>query len=288
MIARWGEENESSIDARRGARKPKSGGDLQRSARSAAPRRLRYHASVSLLRTDASARVNADALRTTLAEREAALVARAADVARTRAEVREFSVRYRQQVGQLHDELDALQRALAEAELLEINKRLDAEPGQATAAGPPPLETPARFTSDAIRKLFRDVAKTIHPDLADDETRDRRHALMVEANLAYASSDEERLRSILDAWARSPEAVSGTDPEAIRERLERRIAQIDEELAACEAALTTLRESPMWQLKVMVDEASAHGKDLIGDMVRRLERDILVERNRLDAMRWGL
>jgi hypothetical protein len=39
-------------------------------------------------------------------------------------------------------------------------------------------------------------------------------------------------------------------------------------------------------LKVMVDEATAQGKDLIGDMVRRLERDILIERNRLDAIQW--
>jgi hypothetical protein len=35
----------------------------------------------------------------------------------------------------------------------------------------------------------------------------------------------------------------------------------------------------------MVDEASAKGTDLIGDMVPRLERDIMVARNRLDAIR---
>jgi hypothetical protein len=35
----------------------------------------------------------------------------------------------------------------------------------------------------------------------------------------------------------------------------------------------------------MVDEAASRGKDLIADMVRRLKRDILAARNRLDAMR---
>jgi hypothetical protein len=49
--------------------------------------------------------------------------------------------------------------------------------------------------------------------------------------------------------------------------------------------VTELKESPLWKLKVMVDEASAKGTDLIGDMVRRLERDIMVARNRLDAIR---
>jgi hypothetical protein len=139
-----------------------------------------------------------------------------------------------------------------------------------------------------VRRLFRDVAKTIHPDLArDEQARDRRHSLMIEANRAYAMGDEERLRSILDAWERSPEAVAGTDPEAVHERLRRRLAQIDEQLVACAGELAELHDLPLWKLKVMVDEAAARGKDLIADQVRRLERDIMAARNRLDAMRWN-
>jgi hypothetical protein len=34
----------------------------------------------------------------------------------------------------------------------------------------------------------------------------------------------------------------------------------------------------------MVDEAASRGQDLVGDMVRRLKRDIMAARNRLDAM----
>jgi hypothetical protein len=41
----------------------------------------------------------------------------------------------------------------------------------------------------------------------------------------------------------------------------------------------------MWQLKTMVDDEAAKGKDLVKDMVRRLKRDILVATNRLDALR---
>jgi hypothetical protein len=39
------------------------------------------------------------------------------------------------------------------------------------------------------------------------------------------------------------------------------------------------------QLKAMVDDAAAAGKDLVRDMVGRLKRDILIATNRLDAIR---
>jgi hypothetical protein len=137
-----------------------------------------------------------------------------------------------------------------------------------------------------VRKLFRDVAKAIHPDLARDESaRDRRHTLMIEANLAYASRDEEQLRLILHAWENSPEAVLGSGPDAMRLRLTRRLAQIEEQLNALTSDLAELRDTPTWKLKAMVDDAAAKGKDLVRDMIRRLRRDIMAATNRLDAMR---
>ncbi len=211
---------------------------------------------------------------------------RSAAVFGAQADLAAFKSRYRQEVGLLHDELDRLELALAEAELGELSKRVAGAKESATepaAARPEPLP---RFTSDAVRKLFRDVAKAIHPDLAhDDNARDRRHSLMIEANLAYALGDEEQLRGILQAWERSPEAILGNDPEASRLRLVRRIVQIEEQLEMLTSAQATLQDSPMWQLKAMVDVEASKGKDLVKDMVRRLKRDILVATNRLDALR---
>ena len=155
----------------------------------------------------------------------------------------------------------------------------------ATAPADRPEPQP-RFTSDAVRKLFRDVAKVIHPDLASDaHARDRRHSLMIEANRAYALGDEVQLRAILEAWERSPEAVQGTDQDAMRLRLVRRIAEVEEHLQALAAELASLTDTSLWKLKVMVDQETAQGKDLIRDMVRRLKRDIVVATNRLDALR---
>jgi hypothetical protein len=227
-----------------------------------------------------------DALRARVAEREAVLDERAAEADRLARELDMFAARYRQEVGTLHEQLDQLELDIAEAELGELARQVaEGRPGAAPAPAQPP-ESTARFTSDVIRKLFRDVARTIHPDLAgDDRARDRRHALMVEANTAYASGDAEELRRILEAWRRSPDAVQGSDPAAIRLRLERRLAQIEEHLDIHARGLDALRASPLYSLKTTVDEASARGQDLLGDMVRRLKRDVLVATNRLEAMR---
>ena len=227
-----------------------------------------------------------EGLRSRVAELEGRFGERRSDVARVKSDLNAFEIDYRKRVGTLHERLDALELAIAEAELGEISKRLGSGPRTSTQSpAAATLEAP-RLTSDAVRKLFRDVAKAIHPDLAGDgTTRDQRHTLMVEANRAYALGDEEQLRVILQAWERSPEAVVGSDPEAMRLRLVRRIAQIEDQLEMLARELALLRDSPLGKLKAMVDDAAAQGKDLVRDMVGRLKRDILVATNRLDALR---
>lgn len=227
-----------------------------------------------------------EGLRVRLSELDAAYAEQSLAASRAQADLAAFKARYRHEVGQLHEELDRLEADLADAELGELLKRPPPPPAPDTPPVPERPEPLPRFTSDAVRKLFRDVAKVIHPDLARDaDTRDRRHSLMIEANRAYAMGDEEQLRGILEAWERSPEAIEGTDAEATRLRLVRRIAQLEAQLELIASAQAALRESPMWQLKTMVDEEAARGKDLVKDMVRRLKRDILVATNRLDALR---
>jgi hypothetical protein len=230
-----------------------------------------------------------DRLRARVTELEAVLDARAADADRVERELDMFAAQYQKQVGTLHEQLDQLELDIAEAELGELSKQVAGGRVAQSFTAPPAMVTPEaapRFTSDAVRKLFRDVARTIHPDLAGDEhTRDRRHALMIQANRAYAMRDEEQLRQILAAWERSPEAVQGSDPAATRLRLERRLAQIEEHLDACARDLASLQASRLYELKAMADEASAAGRDLVAEMVRRLKRDIMAATNRLDAMR---
>jgi hypothetical protein len=241
----------------------------------------------TLVRADQPHEHDLESLRARLTELEALLTERSVEAGAAQADLAAFRIRYRAEVGLLHEELDRLELALAEAELGEISKRV----AEAGGPEPPPAARPEpqpRFTTDTVRKLFRDVAKAIHPDLARDEiARDRRHSLMIEANRAYAMGDEEQLRAILQKWDRSPEAVQGTDAEAMRLRLVRRVAQIEEQLEGLTSALDAVKASSLWKLKVMVDEEAAQGKDLIKDMVKRLKRDILVATNRLNAVTGG-
>ena len=224
------------------------------------------------------------ALRARVAELEATFAERDAELYRIKAEVAAFRINYRQRVGRLHEELDELERAINEAELGILSERVkDQDPSD--VKGAPREVAPRSLSSDAVRRLFRDVAKTIHPDLADDDDeRERRHKLMIEANRAYAQGDEERLRWILQVWENSPEAVTGSDLDSMRLRLMRRMAQLEEQLTVLASDLAEMKESSLWQLKAMVDAETAKGNDLMADMIRRLNRDILAARNRLDAL----
>lgn len=220
------------------------------------------------------------------AELEARLATRGAEVARLRADLDAFGIGYHERVGLLRERLDELERAIAEAEsgeLAKLAKGGSDGPGASDRAG---RSGAPRNTSDVVRRLFRDLAKAVHPDLARDTlTRNRRHALMVEANRAYALGDEERLRSILDAWERSPEAVPEGGPEAARLRLVRRIAQVEEELVRLADDLTALKTSPLGKLKALVDGAAARRRDLVGELVIRLNRDIMAAEIRLETIR---
>ena len=256
-------------------------------ASSRRPNSISFSRVNTLVRSERPHDHDVEGLRARVTELDAVLVERQAAVDRTRGDLDAFRIAYRQAVGLLHEELDRLELDLAEVELGIITGQLrDAAAVPNDSPDAEHVEPEPRFTSDAVRKLFRDVAKAIHPDLAaDDDARNRRHALMVEANRAYELGDEERLRLILQAWERSPDAVQGADLDAMRQRLLRRIVQIEAQLEALDLDLAAMQDSSLWKLKAMVDEEAAKGKDLIADMVRRLKRDILVTTNRLDALR---
>jgi hypothetical protein len=226
-------------------------------------------------------------LRARVTEQGALLEAELARVTALESALEAFKVRYRREVGLRHEELDALNDEIAELELGELTRQLGSAPSdQPSTAAAERREPAPRFTTDGVRKLFRDVAKAIHPDLAESEhARQRRHALMIEANRAYALGDERRLRAILHAWESSAAAIPASDADAVRLQLLRRLAQIHDQLEACASDLAALEDSPLWKLKLMSDDAAARGRDLIGETVRALTRDIMVARNRRDAIR---
>jgi len=150
---------------------------------------------------------------------------------------------------------------------------------------PEPAKRPV--VGETAKRLFRKLARLIHPDLAlNHAERERRTDLMVRANYAYEQGDEPTLQRLLDDWRRSPESVVGTRPEADLERTLRRIAQVHERIDGIGKHIEELEASAMGWLRHRVEKAAGEGWDLLSHMVKELDRQITeaqLELERLQA-----
>jgi hypothetical protein len=132
-----------------------------------------------------------------------------------------------------------------------------------------------RVVSAEAKRLFRLLARLIHPDLARDPgERERRTNLMVAANHAYEQGDLETLRHLLDEWDQSPESVVGSNPRAELERTTRQVVRARTRLDVIDRRFTTLESSAMGWLRHRVDKAADEGWDLLAHMVKELDRQI--------------
>ncbi|MFI2507833.1 J domain-containing protein [Streptomyces sp. NPDC018972] len=70
-----------------------------------------------------------------------------------------------------------------------------------------PVRPPRRVRpSEEARKLYRDLARKAHPDLAqEDKERARREEFITRVNAAYARGNEDELRELAEEWAAGPE-----------------------------------------------------------------------------------
>jgi hypothetical protein len=229
--------------------------------------------------------VDADHVR--LAALEARLAEREEALAGVKTELRQLQARYLDKIGPLYAEVSRLETAVAEAEI-RLGLRQPPEPedeaGGAAERGPSPCASSSAASAD-LKRVFRDVAKAVHPDRGLDEiARSRRHSLMAEANRAYAEQDEDRLRLILRAWERSPDSEIADDPDVERDRVRRRMAAIGARLVDVDGELSDLRRSAIFGLKEKIDEAHARSWDLFAEMVLTVRRDIGRARRRLAAL----
>ena len=206
-------------------------------------------------------------------------------------ELHALQSRYLEVIGGLYARLHPIETEIAEIEiaagLRPAPDRLDEEDDDAErgakvdAAGNCSHRT---APSADLKRIFRQLARTIHPDLArDGAARYRRHSLMAEANRAYAERDEDRLRLILSTWERNPESFATDDGDAAR--VERRLAVLEERRLAMAAEMAELQTSAIFRLNVRIGEARRQGWDLFGEMVKEVERDIRRATARLASLR---
>jgi hypothetical protein len=225
--------------------------------------------------------------RARLADLELRLAGRERDLAMISSALQELQTRYLGAVGGFYAELAELEAASATIEI-RLGLRRPEEASDPDADSAPDTGDGCgnrAVPSSDLKKIFRSLARSIHPDLALDEpARWRRHSLMTEANRAYAEQDEDRLRLILAAWERSPDAVVSLDADADEERIGRRMGTIEARLLQIDTELADLEGSAINRLKRKVDEARRQGWDLLAEMVLEVKREVGRAKARLAAL----
>jgi hypothetical protein len=221
------------------------------------------------------------------------LLERERDLAAFRGELHAFETTYRKALGSRYARLDELAELLDETAEPVID---DAGPGDSGEDGPaerypgqgvpggqnwawgerePERESERPVVSEDAKRLFRQLARLIHPDLvADPQERERRTNLMVAANDAYEQGDVAALERLLQDWHASPEAVTGSGAAAELERTLRRIGQVEASMRRIDEELAELEASAMGWLRRRVEKAAREGWDLLAHMVRELDRQI--------------
>jgi hypothetical protein len=233
-------------------------------------------------------------------EEQAAIETELADcelrAANLRAELGAFERQYLHFVGSRYAELDELNAQVAEqiAKSQPGNERAQKSAREARAraastkstAGEKSESAPKPFHASAeLKRLYRDVARRIHPDLTSDrDDRTKRQELMAQANEAYERGDEGMLTKVITAYECSPEAVKGAGAGADLIRVIRRISQAQSRLSEIEAELQGLLRSDLNQLKTRVDQAEQHGCDVLGEIVAKVDEQVVQAKRRLENL----
>ncbi|MFD9443563.1 J domain-containing protein [Streptomyces sp. NPDC060006] len=152
-----------------------------------------------------------------------------------RVEVENFSRLHHQRLGPMYSRLDELEAQIAEARAASTGAPEDVRKAQEARARVMPMpgieelfhdwldsdglsaEASAMLTeqpvrppqrvrpSDEARKLYRELVRKAHPDLAQDDTeRARRDEFIARVNAAYGRGDEALLRELSEEWAAGP------------------------------------------------------------------------------------
>ena len=222
-----------------------------------------------------------------LADGEASLITLQRDV-------QLFEHRYMRIVGQRLAQLDEIEAAILRAQSKASNdaelharardasERADRS-RRAASSGPAPTAPQVDLsTNDELRRLYREAARHMHPDLTpDDSARSTRTEFMARANAAYADGDQAALEKLLDEWKSHPEEVRGDSVAAELVRTIRRIAQARRRLQDIDDEIAALMSSALATLRHDQETAVAAGRDLLLEMAERLDAELAVARIRL-------
>ena len=219
------------------------------------------------------------ALRLRLAEQEAELT-------RLRSQLHAFESRYFREVGVLYAELDDLEARIAEREVAlydsdaarqrahDARQRAN-ETQQAAAEQNAADEAGPQEPAPDLRKLFREVARRIHPDFARDESEQAYFTLlMARANQAYSRGDTEALQRLLADGTELDADLPSERSSAEVLRIARQIQHARRDLAVLETERHTLTTGEIAQLHADFEAARREHRDLLQELATSVRRDI--------------
>lgn len=147
-------------------------------------------------------------------------------------------------------------------------------------------DTTPIMAEKSLKALYREVAKTIHPDLGlDDNERFRRKELMVIANQAYQDGDRSGLQRLLREWQLGPKTAKGLDIGTELIRLIRQLAHVRQTIQELRDRTAELASSDIYRFKQRVDDALADGIDLLAEMAATVDLDLSKARKRLALLK---
>src|ERR1700733_5848441 len=227
-----------------------------------------------------------------LAAVRAALAEREADIAQIRCQLKVFEVRYLQRVGVLYAELDEIAARITEREVdlydsdsarrraQEARQRAQETHEAAFGADQEPEEFDP---SPSLKKLFREVAKRIHPDFASDEAEQKHFTLlMTRAHHAYSCDDAETLQRLLDDHLEVNASVADEGDGLALFRLVRQIQHVERDIAALDREHQALLGSEIGQLYTDAEAASHEDRDLLAELGASLRERIADAQYRLE------
>jgi hypothetical protein len=221
------------------------------------------------------------------AQAEAKLNGQMADIKRLERRIQLRLGRLIEKLARIEDEVDRYQNELMryrspdrealEAGYLPVEEQYRRVWGVPEGKSAPEPEQLGSMDKKQFKRLYRQLARRFHPDLARDQgDRDIRTERMAALNEAYEAGSLIELVALANEPAEDSTArteTAGTDTEMVKV-LEKEIARLRRQTLLLQNEIENLHNLPLVQLSLEVKIANRNGRDLLAELAADLKNRI--------------